>query len=1207
MAVFPDRIVQKNSTGTAGEVLAAVDPVIGGSPIIGGELVVQRSNGAAQIVTLDSNNTPVIVGISGSTGSVPPTILLNFEEDNTDTPYEYPTGNTPFGSPAKFGSKAFTHEADENSPKINPIRILAENCPILGTNPWTLNFWFKSDFDTDFYPDGISSLPNSLIVLSNTDYLFGPGAFTITIDGGTADAGGIGTETSRTADLAKGAIVFGLGGMYGDTESTDPLIPSTGEVVTSAITSVCDDAWHYVTFQHEGGGVYSCFVDGDLKERNVLSGPINHNDVGTYAIPQPSGIEIGGTTVINANDEFPGSEYHGFVGSIDALSFYAGVSLALGLREFVVPTTAPTDAALAQPLNSLRTLFDTDIDLVPSNGDTLVYNTIEEAWQNAPAPAFNISGNNLGDIGDVTLAATASIADGEVIYWDASNTQWINKALSLDDIDIDFGTLNQGHVIKYNSFTSRWETGELSYFDLSNAPTHLSDLTNDLSLSIYPISSLQDVSVASPTNGDVLAYDANTSQWVNVTAPPANISTSFIADLSDVEDFVVTGINSSNSTVGNIFLGWDSSNSHWVPMSLNYNFISNRPITLDDLGVGTLDMDDLRNSTGYVNATDLQSVDIDIFSDVAYDGSPLEGQMLIYRNGVWENEYGPPANLTTNTIGDLSDVTRGVPSNNNSLLRHNLTFEDVGEIFLDDTIQPTNIEYKLHYDRDLFGIGLSAIRPSDDTGSHVVASRTGGVDLRSDINFFRLRGNPDTVANRPELRFETGDSFASSPTGNYISFKMPSVVLEDQAYYLPQEDGDVGDVLATDGSGVLSWISRTANNDLGSLNDVDLSTQVPVNGSALIYNSAASMWVPGAAQVNLSTSTLDELADVFYYGTTPGTGQALVWSGSAWVPGNITPATAIDDLTDVVYNSGSLVIDDLDEILFTSADTPNTVTRKVFSNPTYGVGLGSYGTTTANGSLFYAHETKGIELRSDSDLIRLSGDTNTSNQPELRWESGDALSASPTGNYIGLKMPANVTVDQTYILPALDGSAGQALVTDGSGVLSWAPAGGGEASPAIVWTVDNTGILSFSFTGSGFSSAAQNPDLYVVRGQKYTFDKVTTDPHPFELRDGANAQYTDGVVGSQPVSGAGTLEWVVPMDAPDELFYQCTSHPQMRGNIYVLGAGTDLSASNIEDLANVSTTAPTTGDSLIWNGTEWEAADALAGITAVSGGTFGSG
>lgn len=45
-------------------------------------------------------------------------------------------------------------------------------------------------------------------------------------------------------------------------------------------------------------------------------------------------------------------------------------------------------------------------------------------------------------------------------------------------------------------------------------------------------------------------------------------------------------------------------------------------------------------------------------------------------------------------------------------------------------------------------------------------------------------------------------------------------------------------------------------------------------------------------------------------------------------------------------------------------------------------------------------------------------------------------------DYVGFQAPAAVTANQIWTLPAADGTAGQALVTDGSGALSWAAAGG---------------------------------------------------------------------------------------------------------------------------------------------------------------------
>jgi hypothetical protein len=53
------------------------------------------------------------------------------------------------------------------------------------------------------------------------------------------------------------------------------------------------------------------------------------------------------------------------------------------------------------------------------------------------------------------------------------------------------------------------------------------------------------------------------------------------------------------------------------------------------------------------------------------------------------------------------------------------------------------------------------------------------------------------------------------------------------------------------------------------------------------------------------------------------------------------------------------------------------------------------------------------------------------------------LADSDSSHYVGLKSPATVTTNQIYTLPTEDGDAGAALVTDGSGALSWEITGSG--------------------------------------------------------------------------------------------------------------------------------------------------------------------
>jgi hypothetical protein len=61
-------------------------------------------------------------------------------------------------------------------------------------------------------------------------------------------------------------------------------------------------------------------------------------------------------------------------------------------------------------------------------------------------------------------------------------------------------------------------------------------------------------------------------------------------------------------------------------------------------------------------------------------------------------------------------------------------------------------------------------------------------------------------------------------------------------------------------------------------------------------------------------------------------------------------------------------------------------------------------------------------------------------QRELRLADADSSA------YVGFKAPATITSNRIWTLPAADGTSGQVLSTNGSGVLSWATAGGGGSS-----------------------------------------------------------------------------------------------------------------------------------------------------------------
>tara|TARA_S200000501_G_scaffold228124_1_gene213915 strand:+ start:3327 stop:5795 length:2469 start_codon:yes stop_codon:yes gene_type:complete len=104
----------------------------------------------------------------------------------------------------------------------------------------------------------------------------------------------------------------------------------------------------------------------------------------------------------------------------------------------------------------------------------------------------------------------------------------------------------------------------------------------------------------------------------------------------------------------------------------------------------------------------------------------------------------------------------------------------------------------------------------------------------------------------------------------------------------------------------------------------------------------------------------------------------------------------------------------------------------------------------------------------------------------------------------------------------------------------------------------------YTFTGPGNDGTTGNPDIYLIRGQRYRFNNTTGSSHPFEFRNADNnADYTDGITGSQ----SGIQDFNVQYDAPAQLKYRCTIHTSsMLGNIYIVGAFPKISVSGQSDV-----------------------------------------
>ena len=183
------------------------------------------------------------------------------------------------------------------------------------------------------------------------------------------------------------------------------------------------------------------------------------------------------------------------------------------------------------------------------------------------------------------------------------------------------------------------------------------------------------------------------------------------------------------------------------------------------------------------------------------------------------------------------------------------------------------------------------------------------------------------------------------------------------------------------------------------------------------------------------------------------------------------------------------------------------------------------------------------------NLLNASGTPTVTSPNNLNLNANTvAISTSCT---IGNNLTVTSTTNSANLNVTGIGTLTRAFATDlsVSGVTTiTVPA---NANPHSSWDVVNNGASAYRFTGPGQDGAENNPDIYLVRGQRYVF-KMNASGHPFQIRvANGGAAYSDGVTNNG--AQTGNVVFNVQHDAPAQLYYQCTSHGGMVGNIYIVG------------------------------------------------------
>ena len=228
------------------------------------------------------------------------------------------------------------------------------------------------------------------------------------------------------------------------------------------------------------------------------------------------------------------------------------------------------------------------------------------------------------------------------------------------------------------------------------------------------------------------------------------------------------------------------------------------------------------------------------------------------------------------------------------------------------------------------------------------------------------------------------------------------------------------------------------------------------------------------------------------------------------------------------------------------------------SNTAVGHLAGSTMTTGSTNTLIGANAGSAINSSANTILGKYTGNQDGL---DIRSSSGNIVIADGNSNvrfYINPNGNAGInSIAPTSKLDVVGNLKITGIVTattfSGSGAsLTNLPVA--DSDIQVAYTATANGTSAYRFAGNGVVSTADNPDLYLIRGQKYRFINNSGGSHPFQIRESSGGTaYSTGVTNNG--ASSGNIDFAPTFDSPAQLVYQCTSHGGMVGNIYIQGAG----------------------------------------------------
>ena len=232
-------------------------------------------------------------------------------------------------------------------------------------------------------------------------------------------------------------------------------------------------------------------------------------------------------------------------------------------------------------------------------------------------------------------------------------------------------------------------------------------------------------------------------------------------------------------------------------------------------------------------------------------------------------------------------------------------------------------------------------------------------------------GNGSTAGGSIQLREDSDNG------SNYVALKSPDSVASNVTFVLPGSDGSANQVLGTDGSGNLSFLSTTST--LAGATDSDIST--PSSGQILVHDGSDSfdnVSISGDATL-ASDGALTISAGAVEFSMLAGAAVQLSSESFSDDDTSIMTSAAIQDLIeskvtaedlDIAGDSGTGAVD-LDSQSLTFAGTANEIETSV-SGQTVTIGLPNNVTIGGNATISGNLTVSGTTTTVDSTTVSIA-------------------------------------------------------------------------------------------------------------------------------------------------------------------------------------------------------------------------------------------